>query len=410
MVRLFQRGSSHTSWLESVRNALRPHKTLLMIAAGLAVQWSAVHFAVSRPLTRELGRMESQLADSNDRLDRLVAARSAVNQTDDLLSALQAQHQSLGAAEASLASIRDLRISVEQEARQTSAAAAALQELSDLHTRLAHVGANANELVGDVESLQRLQRSIAALSEPTHNNLAQVEAVNRALSQINLLQARISEQSRSLPIALAAVEDLAQLQQAVESAGGDLDQVRQQADRLVEIACGLNTIDSDDAVAASEHAADLLALHDILADAESLRLAEAERNLRLLLDTQTELLHATPEIVAAAENLELLTDFEVELTRQLSSLTGLRQEMLEIALLRETVAQVAHAVQPLAELTDLRRLDGDQVRAMAREILERRTAQIDRFATGSSRSEVIGPASPFPPEGQDRPVPPPADH
>jgi hypothetical protein len=128
-------------------------------------------------------------------------------------------------------------------------------------------------------------------------------------------------------------------------------------------------------VSASDNASDLLALHDLLADAKSLRLSDAEANLRAMLTTQSELLRATPQIGAAAENLELLTSFQSELTKQLGSLTQVRKELMEIALLRETVAAVASAVGPLAELSDLRRLDPDQVRAMAREILDRRTAQ-----------------------------------
>ena len=407
MVRLFQKDQVRPQWLQRMLDAVKPHKTVLMIAAGLAVQWSAVHFTVSRPLTRQISRMEAELTDSNSRLDRLVAARGSAEQTHDLLSALEAQRQSLGAAEQSLADIRQLRIGLEEEAQLTEAAAGGLHQLSLLQGRLTETGRAAVGLDAVLDRLEQLQAGVTALAQPTEESLARVEQVNRALSQMNLLQNKLAEQSQSLPAAVESLERSLLLQSTLADAGESTPQAQSQADRLVELAQGLNTVDPAKLSAAADHAADLLALHDMLADAQNLKLKAAEDSLQALLATQSDLLHATPGIAAAAENLELLTDFERELTRELENLTQTRKDLMEIALLRETVSQVAEAVQPLAELSDLRRLDGDQVRAMARELLERRTAQIFPPTNESVITEPIGPSCPLPQEPFDRPVPPP---
>lgn len=410
MVRFLRSAHFRSVSIQRVLDALRPHRTLFTIAAGFALQWSAVHYCVSRPLSQQVARMESELNSASRQMQQLVAVRGAAQQGHDLLSALEAQQLALAPAEQALADIRRLRMGLEQEARLTGVAAAQLQQLGDLQRQLTAAGDQAHELSAVLERLTQLNQQIDGLAHPAADSLARVAEANRALSQMNLLQSRLAEQDQSLPAALESLEATLNMQSTLAATAPAAQAARQQTDRLVEIVTGLNTVAMPQVDAAAEHATELLALHDMLADAESLRLKEAKGNLQSLLTTQSDLLSATPEIAAAAENLELLTDFQSELSTQMQGLDQVRKELLEVALLRETVTRVAEVVAPLAELSDLRRLDADQVRAMAREILDRRTAQALPIAEiYSTPTESIGPARPLPHPANDELVPAPMD-
>lgn len=389
MLRLFPEGHPWRLKLVRMAEVLRPHKALLAVAAGLSLQWAAVNSLVTRPLTTEVQRLTIEVAASAQRMNQLAALRGDARQTQDLLSALNAQRQSLDSAEQALADIRQLRMNLEQEARRTAAAAGALTRLGELQQRLVQTGDQTARLTAVLEQLAQLNSRIEALSQPAATSLAAAAQADGALAQLAQMQARLVEQAATLPAALATVEQSLQMQSTLADAAQTAALAQANAGRMLELVDGLNTAQPTAVAAASEHAADLLALHDLLADARTLRLSEAEDNLQALLRTQADLLRATPHIGAAAENLELLTDFQAELTKQLGSLTQVRKELLEVALLRETVSAVASAVQPLAEMSDLRRLDATQVRAVARDILARRMAL-------SSDAGLIGEASPFP--------------
>ncbi|MFV0444858.1 MAG: hypothetical protein ACK5Q5_14900 [Planctomycetaceae bacterium] len=406
MLRYFNSSSSRPAWVQRVLDALRPHKVTLAIAAGFALQWSAVHFTVAKPLQAKITQMEQQLVVSHEQMSALSALRGTAHQGQDLLSALQAQHESLANAEQALADIRKLRMDLEREARMTNAASTQLSRLGELQRQLGNVGQQTTELTQVLDRLTRLNGRIEQLAAPTDESLAKVEQAERALSMVNTLQQRLTEQNASLPAALAAVESTIGLQQSLADINADSAAAGEQAQQLIDLARGLNTVDPQAIAEASDRASDLLAMQDLLADAEALRLKQAENNLRQLLGSHASLVRSTPEIAAAAENLELLTAFQSELNDQIQSLVAVRKDLNEVALLRDTIVRVAEAMQPLAELSNLRRLDADQVRAMAREILERRTAQV---LPTDVRTEKVGPSSPLLDIGDDIPVPAPSD-
>jgi hypothetical protein len=375
MVRLFPEGHPWRARLLRLAEALRLHKTSLAVAAGLALQWAALSTTLSRPLGRDIARLQSEVASASARMDQLVASRGSACHVQDLLSALEAQRVSLDSAEQALADIRQLRMNLEQEARRTAAAASALGRMAHVQQQLVQAGQHTGEAAATVEQFAQLQSRVEGLAEPSQAGLSAAEQADAALKLLASLQSRLASQNAALPAALASVDQADRLHAALAAAGQQAVAAEENSERLLQIAAGLNTVEAGQVDVASQHAADLLALHDLLADGRGLRLDAAESNLRALLATQSELVRATPQIGAAAENLELLCAFQDELTRQLGALTQVRKDLLEVTMLRHTVAAVAEAVGPLAELAEMRQLDADHVRAMAREILDRRTAQ-----------------------------------
>ena len=75
-------------------------------------------------------------------------------------------------------------------------------------------------------------------------------------------------------------------------------------------------------------------------------------------------------------SLELLADFQDEFNFQVGKLEGMQQSLTQLILLESTVAHTVRMIEPLAELTGLRRLNDDEVREAARVILDRRNQRI----------------------------------
>ena len=78
----------------------------------------------------------------------------------------------------------------------------------------------------------------------------------------------------------------------------------------------------------------------------------------------------------AGQSLELLVDFQEEFKLRIDGLGAMRQSLTELMLMETTVGRIARAMQPLAELGNLRRLADSDLREAARVVLEKRNARI----------------------------------
>jgi hypothetical protein len=67
------------------------------------------------------------------------------------------------------------------------------------------------------------------------------------------------------------------------------------------------------------------------------------------------------------------------------SLDTLRRTLMEIAMMESTLGRVAHVVEPLTQIGNLRRLGDEEVREAARVILDRR---MTRFSQSESTQET----------------------
>lgn len=397
--------SARPEWLSRVVEASRPYRMLLGGLVGLGVGWSILQVTVTRPLTREVIGLHSELSDLTARMDQLVAVRDVAYQAQDLLSALEAQRQTLAAAHESLTAIRELRGEIEQESRQTAEAMVAMQQLAALQSNVLAAGREAAVSQNAVQTIADLNSRLAALEPRVQASLAGVVQTDKVVSRLDQLQQQLIDSSAELTQAEEVVTATRYLHRALAEAAPAAETAAVHTRELVQLTTDLNSVNSTGLTAAHDHAADLLALHDILSNAEAMRLADAERNLRSMLDTQAALAGSTPHVVTAAENLDLLCEFQTELSVQLQSVEELRRDLIEITLLKETVSRVQETMRPLADLSNLRRLDPADVRALAREILDRRTAQLP---TLNSSALPLQPVS-APASSNERPVPTPVD-
>ena len=426
---LFQPRSSR-GWQEPGK-LLPPYRTMISVALTVAVSWCGIYFVIARPMVREIAALEGRLGAMTERMDQLVAERGTAAASSDLLSVLAGQQRNFAASRESLAALRQLRVDLEQEARLTEIAEGDLARLAELQEQIIRSGGRASTLQGAIESIAAIHSDVEAMHTSGQRTLRELEETDAALARLSDLQQRVvraGTAAGSLTAALEAFDGLAarvtEVVAASESGTADLEaattaltrlgelkgnvaaqserleaaeqvaqatgdllasladtdaatrQARSNADELRALAESLHVVTIEEIAGATDNVVSLLAMHDLLADGAALQMSVAERNLRSLLGTQQELLRTTPQIVAAAENLELLCDFHDELTRQLQELPQMRLALMEISLLQDSLAKVTAMMQPLTQLSSLRRLDADSVRVVAREILARRTAQV----------------------------------
>lgn len=417
-------------WLDRLLGRTAAHKTPLIVLTVVALSWGGLYIAFTRPLTRQIDLLQSHVSTLTQRMEAVAARRGSASEAADLLAVLASQEQTFTAAREALDELQALRAALEHEARLTAPAATGLVRIAELQRQVLQTGAQAAELrtamsalaalqadvaaagrtAGELESriaeLDALHARIAAVVQRSESEREQLSTAEEALARFGRLKSQVLDQSAQLTQAQAAVDAGAMLQASLLAAAETAPAAQSAADGLRQLVDKLAAPPAESLAQASNSAAELLAIHDLLVNGEALQFPVAEHNLRALLSTQTQLLRATPHIAAAAENLELLGDFQEELTRQLGQLSQMRADLSEIVLLRDTVLRVCGVVEPLAQLYSLRRLDANEVRIMAREILERRTAQAGPLPCERGPGDVsdIGPL-----EGEDRLAPEPRD-
>ncbi|MEZ6066386.1 MAG: hypothetical protein R3B90_11920 [Planctomycetaceae bacterium] len=404
---LFTMGEN--SWWQRVREIVRPHKTVLALAAGVAVGWGAFYFTAIRPLTSELRKVRGEMTVMAERMEQVVGTGDTARGGRDLLSAMEAQRSSLENARASLAALRMLRGEIEQESLRASGSREALRQMTMLQEELLTATGRTAELESTVGSFEQLSARIDALRAPVAESLVDVERAGTAVAELSGLKAGVLAAHTDLPQAREAVAAWEDLNVALMEGGEKTLAAREQADSLLTLASTLEQVPADQLDDAQQHATRLLAVHDMLADSGELRLDEAKRNLQSLLGTHVTLLETTPELVDAAENLDLLVRFQQELSRELQELESMRHKLTEVALLRDTFTRMTVALEPLVAMTSLERLDAEQVREVARQILNQRTAQLPRADVLSKPAVEIGGSTPVEPRGVDILVPQPAD-
>ena len=208
----------------------------------------------------------------------------------------------------------------------------------------------------------------------------------------NVAEELLALQNRILSadeLALSAenVERLLALQnQLVADDRLQLDQADLNAEELLALQCLI--LSAGDLNLSSENAERLLALQNQLVVDERLQLDQADTNLEDLIVVQQLIAAQTQQIADSIDGLELLTDFQGEMNGQLAGLEDLRRQLTELILLETTVARAMEALEPLASMQNLRRLDEEEVRDVARQILERRR---ERMARGESKYDVPAP-------------------
>lgn len=363
-----------------------------LILVSIAIGFLAMDIVLRRPLMQELASVKRELVTVKKSLHELVGVKDVAWESSHLLSALQAQKRQLESARAALGELREFRQSVETEAQQTGDAVASLDRIVELQKRVASQRESVvavEQVLSDIVKLherllsekQAQQEAVASLNRVSelHKQVrdagqeADVAAVE--VQKLGDLRTKVLENSAGVEQAQRDAAELLALKDTVRQAD-DLSAVQEAANKLIALRDSLRATD-DSTEESHAHAKQLLSLRDELAaNAGDTQLAQ--KNWASVRKLETDLKSAGSDIANAIETLEVLTDLGAELRQQTQSLAGLRQTMMEIAMMETTVGRVLRVLEPLAQLKNLTRLSDTEVRAAARAILEQRNGKLSR--------------------------------
>ncbi len=377
--------------------------------AGAAIGMAGVHLAATRPLINEVRHLDARVSAVQSRVIELTGAQGDARASNSLLGSLIEQRDQAQAARVALSEIDALSNDVTVQSRRAAEAGEALAEISDVNSRLI-ASRDQRELTKiALSEIEILQQDIIALGSASTAGAAHVADADAVLARLADLNDRVAATSGRIDAACAALDGLQRVQDRMIVAAEQTPVAEQSAQRVIALqdtVAGIETLDAaadnadrlitlNDRIAATQNldgaaanAEDLIALQDALVSDQRLHLEQAASNMDELLRLHAAIAGQTDQLADSIDALQLLTDFQGEFNGQVSHLEDLRRQMTELILLETTIARAMHALEPLAELGNLRRLDDDEVRAVARDILERRR---ERTAAGASKYEEPAP-------------------
>jgi hypothetical protein len=363
-----------------------------LLLVVIAMGFLTLDIMLRRPLVRELASVKRDLASVEKSLQELVGVKEVAWESSHLLSALSAQKRQLESARAALGDVRDFRMSVEAEARQTSDAVASLDRIVDLQQRVASQREPAMAVEQVLSDIVKMHERLVSEKQAQDQAVASLNRVSDLYKQVREageesdvaavevqklgdLRTKVLENAAGVEQAQRSAAELIALKDTVRQAE-DVAPVQESANQLLALRDSLRPRD-DSTQQSQAHAERLLSLRDELAaNAEDTQLAH--KNWAAVRKLETDLKAAGTDIANAIETLELLTDLGTELRTQTQSLAGLRQTMMEIAMMETTIGRVLRVLEPLAQLKNLTRLSDSEVRAAARAILDQRNAKLSR--------------------------------
>lgn len=354
--------------------------------AGAAFGMAGLHLLTTRPLIQEIHQLETRVTAVQSRVQDLTEVAADARQSGSLLGALIDQRSQVESARLSLSQIDALSSDVAAQSQRAVAAGEALGEISDLNSRLIATRDQRDLMHSALTEVETLHQDIAALGQAATAGMARIADADAALAQLADLNERVATASGRIDAACVALDGLQRVQDRLIGAGDQAEAAHSSAASLVmlqDTIAGAGQID-----AAAQNAEQLIELQDALVADQRLHLEQASRNIDELIRLQSAIAGQTEQIADSIDSLELLSDFQSEFHGEVSQLEGLRRQMMELILLETTISRALKTLEPLTELSNLRRLDDDEVRSIARDILDRRR---DRTASGPSKYETDAP-------------------
>lgn len=320
---------------------------------GVVIGFVAVYIVVAQPMFAQLRDLQEQTIALQGDLRGLVGVRDQAWEADNLLSDLTSLKAHLGDARGTLREIQQLRQDLLGESRHTAAANSALSDMARLQETLIEQqnliapAARAAEELGNLQARLVQDHAGTPQAEATLEDLHQVR---HNLSELVKLKEDLASKSQDLPAARTAADGLLSLKDQLIERGSNTETARTQVNRMFLLQDEL-----------SAHAGDSGA---------------AFESLDRLLEIKEKLVEQTPQVADAVQNLEILSDFRDELGTQIQSLVRLRESLMEIAIMETTIGRVAKALEPLAQIANVRRLGDEELRAAARAILDHRSTRL----------------------------------
>lgn len=370
--------------------------------AGLTVGLVALHLIATRPLTVQVERLQQQVGRVQADMARLSASSSDVEATGSLLAAIEEQRAHVAAARQTLRSIEQLQRDVRTEAARAVEAHQSLDGLVSLNGRLIAVRPQVEQAERTLSDVGELHASVTNLGTKANVLLEGVQAADAALSELVRLEEQLVSAAATTDAAGDALTALAGVRDRAIDLGTAAPAAQTALDGLASLQATLTYVGGADA--ANNNAERLIALQHELSVTDRLDLDAAGHNLNELIRLQELVAGQTDQVAASIDALDLLSEFQDELHGHLGQVEQLRRQATELMLLETTLTRALTALQPLAELGNLRRLDDAELREVARTLLERRRS---RMAEAETKFSADRPSMSIEEGLIERPVPAP---
>ncbi|MCP4785458.1 MAG: hypothetical protein GY903_08765 [Fuerstiella sp.] len=376
---------------------------------SLAVVFFGMQLMMVGPLKGRLDGIQTRLDLADEHLNRIVGTRDNVWEANDLLSSLQDQHNKLADLRIGMTRIGDLRRSVTKESESATAALSALDRMAAVQKRIIASRQQTDEAFGQVANLESLRDNILSGS-------GQTDVADNSLNGMLALQKRVIAASNGYEQASTSIASLTELTQRMIASNADLQLASKKFDEFVglqnRMIAAADIFEKADAgfASAQESASKLAALKDqILSTTDNVDVAQgnartmvamnetlsgglnltvAAANLDQMIQLQDSLGEQTIKVASAIQTLEILDDFQAEVSTHVRSLTGLRRTLVELAMMESTVGRVAQVMAPLTELSSLRRLGESEIREAARVIMNRRNTRLTHNGASPESEDV----------------------
>jgi hypothetical protein len=327
---------------------------------GVVIGFVAVYIIVAQPMFGQLAQLQRQISEVDSSLKLLVGERNQAWEAGHLLSDLKALRSQIRDARVTVREIRGLRKELTEEAQQTGAASEALTKLSrlqDFALEQQELTDSASRTLGEMADIQQRLVDEHAGTPKAEETLFDLDRVRHDLAELLALKTQITQNATGLAAAKSTAEELLSLKNDLVTGSQNMDEARSTANRLFVMQDELKSHGEE--------------------------LSDAFTSLDRLVELKDKLVDQTPAVADAVQNLEILSDFREELGSQIRSLTQMREGLMQIVLMETTIGRVAKLLEPLSQISNVRRLSDQELRAAARSILDNRSTRL-----GSNRDSL----------------------
>ena len=266
-----------------------------------------------------------------------------------------------GQSETAKKANRLLNLLVEQQdiARK---AAVTLERIQRVNRQLAAESKRAEDALSTVRELVALKNSILDGADQT-DKAAEVVAATVSLHD------QLAAASNSTSAAVHSGAQLLAIGNELSSFGHDVASAQDTVDQIRQLHTSLNEHSSQ--VAAAQVCIDrLLTMKDTIVEQTTNLTDVATAQLRVdsLLSMKDTIISQTANLADAIETLELANDLSNQFQNASSTFEHMRRWMVEVVTMESMLKRAQNALEPLTELGNLRRLDANQLRSIARTI------------------------------------------
>jgi hypothetical protein len=385
-------------------NGMAVEDALKLLAAILAATVLAVNLSIVRPMKDRMEELQREVVGMQSQLQLLVGERDQVRSTNDLLTGLKAQETAFEEARHSLATLRQFREEMSTESQKATEALGSMEKLDalqrtvlhyrdltepaskvltslvDLQKQLVDQNATADDAVDAVNRLAALKRNVIAEASDS-------VAADAALGQMANLKSQILTQTADMQTADARAQQLINLKSQIVEKSNDIDLASTALEGILAVKDQLVVRGGQfsDALQIAER---LLGLRDRLAENAG-KSEAAEKSATRMIEVQKKLAGTHPNLADSIKSIETMIDFQHEFEKQVRSLEGMRRNLMDFIMMENTVAQAVRMLQPILELGNLRHLNEEQLRQIARSISESESTKVSKNDSGRAPSRPL---------------------